>query len=50
MKKRRWHEYLWIFSVLYLVLGFFNILFAWLGLVCFNTPLAIAVIKGNKSY
>ena len=29
--KKHWYDYLWIASLLYLVLGFFNILFAWLG-------------------
>lgn len=48
--KKRWYDYLWIFSAIYLSLGFFNILFAWLGLICFITPLLIAVIKGNKAY
>lgn len=49
-KKKPWHEYLWIASSVYLGLGFFNILFAWLGLICFILPLLIAIIKGNKSY
>ncbi len=49
-KKKQWHEYLWIASSVYLALGFFNILFAWLGLICFIVPLLIAIIKGNKSY
>ncbi len=48
--KRHWYDYLWIASLIYLTLGFFNILFAWLGLICFILPLAIAVISGNKSY
>ena len=50
MNKKRWYDYLWIFSTIYLILGFFNILFAWLGLICFFTPLAISLIKGNKAY
>lgn len=50
MNKKRWYEYLWIFSTAYLILGFFNILFAWLGLICFFTPLGISLIKGNKAY
>lgn len=29
---------------------FFNILFAWLGLICFFVPLIISIAKGNKSY
>lgn len=48
--KRRWYEYLWIASALYLALGFFNILFAWLGLICFITPLALSILKGDKRY
>ena len=50
MNKKKWYDYLWIFSLAYLTLGFFNILFAWLGLICFITPLAISAIKGNKGY
>lgn len=50
MNKKRWYDYLWIFSTVYLILGFFNILFAWLGLICFFTPLGISIIKGNKAY
>lgn len=29
-KKKYWYDYLWIWSIVYFVLGFFNILFAWL--------------------
>ncbi|NLK28427.1 MAG: 4Fe-4S binding protein [Clostridiales bacterium] len=49
-KSKKWYEYLWIFSSIYLVLGFFNILFAWLGMLCFLLPLLISIVKGNKSY
>lgn len=49
-KQKRWYEFLWIFSALYLTLGIFNILFAWLGLLCFFIPLAISIIRGNKAY
>ena len=49
-KAKKWYDYLWIVSALYLILGFFNILFAWLGLICFFVPLAIAIISGNKAY
>lgn len=49
-KKKKWYDYLWIASLLYLILGFFNILFGWLGLICFIVPLLIAIIKGNKAY
>lgn len=37
-------------SVLYLVLGFFNILFAWLGMICFIVPLGMALTGKGKSY
>lgn len=48
--KKHWYDYMWIVSATYLALGFFNILFAWLGLLCFLTPLGIAIFGGNKSY
>ena len=48
--KKKWYDYLWILSLTYLILGFFNILFAWLGLLCFFIPLIISVVKGNKAY
>ena len=50
MNKKKWYDYLWVFSSIYLLLGFFNILFAWLGLICFFTPLLISLLKGNKAY
>ena len=28
--KKHWYDYLWIVSLTYLILGFFNILFAWI--------------------
>jgi len=48
--KKTWSDYLWIASVLYLALGLFNILFAWLGLICFAIPLIISLSGGGKSY
>ena len=48
--KKHWYDYLWIASLLYLLLGFFNILFAWLGLLCFFIPLMISVVGGTKGY
>lgn len=50
MKNKRWYDYLWIFSTIYLILGFFNILFAWFGLLCFFIPIAISVAGGGKTY
>lgn len=48
--KKQWFDYLWVLSLAYLILGFFNILFAWLGLLCFFIPLIIAAVKGTKGY
>ena len=48
--KKKWYDYLWIASLAYLVLGFFTILFAWLGLRCFFIPLLISIVKGTKGY
>ena len=50
MKAKRWNEYLWVFSTIYLVMGFFNILFAWVGLACFFIPLIISIVSGSKTY
>ena len=47
---KRWYDYLWIATIAYMILGFVNILFAWLGLICFFVPLGISIIRGNKSY
>ena len=48
--KKHWYDYLWIVSLTYLILGFFNILFAWLGLLYFFIPLIISIVKGTKGY
>jgi hypothetical protein len=48
--KKKWYEYLWLAELLYLSLGLFNILFAWLGMIFFATPLAIAIGGGGKAY
>ena len=48
--KKKWNDYLYIASILYLSLGVFNILFAWLGLLCFTIPLIISLSGSGKSY
>ncbi len=52
MKKSKttFKDYMWILSSLYLFLGLFNILFAWLGLLCFFIPLLISLTGGGKKY
>lgn len=50
MNKKRWYDYLWIWSIVYFALGFFNILFAWLGMIDFLVPLVFALFGGNKYF
>ena len=50
MKSKYWYDYLWIWSIVYFSLGFFNILFAWLGMIDFILPLVIAGVGGNKAF
>lgn len=49
-KQKKWYDYLWIVSMLYLTLGFFNIMFAWIGLICLFVPMIISIVSGNKAY
>lgn len=50
IRKKHWYDYLWIYSILYFALGFFNIFFAWLGIIEFSVPLLIAVFGGDKLF
>jgi len=47
--KKHWYDYLWIVSLTYLILGFVNILFAWLGLFFFCIPLIISLVWGTTA-
>ncbi len=49
-QNRKWYDYLWIAELTYLILGLFNILFAWLGMLFFCIPLLIAIFGGSKAY
>ena len=48
--KKQWCDYLWILSLTYLILGFFNIMFAWLGLIWLFCSFAYLTDKGTKGY
>lgn len=50
MKSRHWYDYLWIYAGLYLFLGSFNILFAWLGVMDVLMALVFAIFGGNKFF
>ena len=49
-KAKHWYDYLWVYAILYFTLGFFNILFAWLGMIDFLLPLFLAIFGGNKFF
>ena len=49
-KNKKWSDYLWLISATYFILGFFNIVFAWLGVICFLIPLLMAIFGGGKGY
>ena len=49
-KKKHWYDYLWIWSIVYFALGFYNILFAWLGMIDFLLPIILAAFGGNKFF
>ena len=50
MKAKHWYDYLWVYAIIYFALGFFNILFAWLGMIDFLLPLLLAIFGGNKFF
>ena len=50
MKVKHWYDYLWVYAIIYFALGFFNILFAWLGMIDFLLPLFLAIFGGNKFF
>lgn len=49
-QQKHWYDYLFILTPIYIGLGFFNILFAWIGLVFFFAPLILAFTRWNKVY
>ena len=49
-QQKHWYDFLWIWTIVYFALGFFNILFAWLGWIDFMLPLLIAIFGGSKAF
>ncbi|MCO1602699.1 hypothetical protein [Desulfosporosinus nitroreducens] len=45
--KQIWMKYSYLFTLSFFILGFFNIVFAWIGFFCLIMPFAF-VIKDNK--
>lgn len=48
--KKKWYNYLWIYTPIYLILGVFNIMFAWLGMIEFLVPIFISLFGGGKLF
>lgn len=48
--EKSWKDKMWIVTILYFSLGFFNILFAWFGMVCFLVPLLMSLFGKEKAF
>ena len=47
---RGWKNYLYIITILFFVLGVFNIIFAWLGFACLTLPFVLLVKNKRKTW
>ena len=48
--KKTWKDKMWIITILYFSIGFFNIMFAWFGMVCFLVPLFMSIFGMDKAF
>ncbi|SKA87790.1 hypothetical protein SAMN05443428_10855 [Caloramator quimbayensis] len=48
--KKRWTDFLYLVTILFFALGFFNILFAWLGFLCMIIPFALLLKNRKKTW
>lgn len=48
--KKSWKSNLYILTILFFILGFFNILFAWLGFACMIIPFVLLARDGKKTW
>ena len=48
--KKNWTSNLYIVTILFFILGFFNIIFAWLGFACMIIPFILLVKDGKKTW
>lgn len=48
--KRRWKSKLYIITILFFILGFFNIIFGWLGFACMIIPIILLVKDRRKTW
>lgn len=49
-RRKHWYDHLYVVTPTYLALGFFNILFAWIGLLFFFAPLIVSIAGKGKLY
>lgn len=47
---KRWTDKLYIVTILFFTLGFFNIIFAWLGFACMIIPFVLLARNGKKTW
>lgn len=48
--KKKWTDYLFLATLLFFTLGFFNIIFAWLGLACLILPFVFLLKDRKKTW
>ena len=48
--KKNWTNYLYIITISFFILGFFNIIFAWLGLICIILPFVLLARDKKKTW
>lgn len=48
--KKNWTNYLYIITISFFTLGFFNIIFAWLGLICMILPFILLARDKKKTW
>ena len=48
--KRGWIKYSYLFTILFFILGFFNIVFAWIGFFCLIMPFVFVIKDNNRTW
>lgn len=48
--RKSWKDKMWIVTIIYFSLGFFNIMFAWFGMVCFLVPILMSLFGKEKAF
>jgi hypothetical protein len=48
--KVNWIKYLYLVTILFFALGFFNIIFAWMGFICLTLPFVLLARDNKKTW